>query len=56
MRGEKNEDILDTLSLDEYLIENKEATYLVKVANDGKLAVAEIEKLAAADKARKGQK
>ena len=29
-----NEDILDTMSLDEYLIENKEASYLLKVKGD----------------------
>ena len=29
-----SEEMLDTMSLDEYLIENKEATYMIKVTGD----------------------
>lgn len=29
-----NEDLLDTISLDEFLVENKEASYLLKVKGD----------------------
>ena len=29
-----SEEMLDTMSLDEYLVENKEATYMIKVSGD----------------------